>query len=98
MFLLLGSDPKPSLAGSQPCSSKGKVSKWFQTAFAEPDEQDLIRGKAMHTIHVINGLPHNRYAFMPSEASNGGWGRGGEGGRGEGNGVGGEETPQGTQL
>ena len=98
MFLLLGSDPKPSLAGSQPCPSKGKVSELFQTAFAEPDEQGLIRRKAMHTIHVINGLPHNRCAFMPSEASNGGRGRGGVGGRGEANGGGGEETPPGTQL
>lgn len=98
MFLLLGFNPKPSLAGSQPSSSKGKVSELFQMALTEPDQQDLIRRKAMHTVHVINGLPHNRYAFMPGEASNGGRGRGGEGGRGEGNGGEGEETPPGTQL
>ena len=53
MFLLLGFNPKPSLAGSQPCSRKGKVSGLFQTAFAEPDQQDLIRRKAMHILHVI---------------------------------------------
>lgn len=51
--MLLAFNPKPGLAGSQPCSRKGKVSGLFQTAFAEPDQQGLIRRKAMHTLHVI---------------------------------------------
>lgn len=96
--MFLGFNPKPSLAGSQPCSSKGKVSELFQMA-RRVDQQDLIRRKAMHTVHVINSPPHNRYAFMPGKRPAMEDRREVRSGRGEGNGGGeGEETPPGTQL
>lgn len=82
MFCSWASIPSPVWLRSQPCSSKGKVSELFQMALAEPDQQDISEGKAMHTVHVISGPPHNRYAFMPGEASNGGQGGGGEGRKG----------------
>lgn len=70
--LLMDFNPSLGLAGPWRGSARTREARFSRWLWLSQIKQDLIRGRAAHTIYTINSLSENRYALVPSVACSGG--------------------------